>query len=590
MIANRTNNRYVKFTPENAKDKKVLHSFPGLLLIGLEYFCANKPHVITNVVHRLKAKNITITADQHVKDSVHGTFKLREIPEDFKFYTTPLKHQLIALRFAYTLGSCGLLLEAGMGKTKVVLDYIALMGFKKSVIVCPKALLFVWMDEQQTHRPDLSIYCIETTDWSVELDKVLAADVVVVNYSKATILEEQLKDIPWDYINVDEFLIKDPTTERTKSITRLGTGIEYKTGGSGTLVNNTPMDVFAPVRFLEPSLVGYSFAKFKDEYCVTRKTKPEAEQPELKFVVGFRKPDEIRSILHCCSIIMTKQEWLKDLPGKTFNNVIVQMSDEQRGHFLDLASNYVTEVNGEFVEVDNPLTVLCKLLQIANGFLYISPPGSKEDPEEMEWLTGREPKAKRKAVPRKVHFFQEQPKAEKLVDLLTHTFPERRVIVWYNLSGERTIIEEYLTEASIPYLVIAGGEKDTGAKVRTFNTTQTYRVLLCQAKAVNYGITVLGTNMDQLESDGYQILPSIDPGVYTQIFYSRSFSLETYLQQQDRIHRIGQTHACEYYHLISNSSIEYEIVTALDLKSELSKTMLVDIAKQGRLLEEIHSD
>lgn len=576
MRIEQINSVYIRFIPENEKERKLLHTFPGFIKAGLEYFCKAKPHIVTNLVSRLRTKKLKLNLDNKTQHLISNTFKLKELPEEFKFFTEPLKHQLIALRFAYTVGSFGLLLDPGMGKTKIVLDYVALMDFKKTLVICPKALLFVWEDEQQIHRPDKSIYCVETTNWDQEKEKIERADIVVLNYNKAVILENQIRQIQWDYINIDEGLIKDPSTDRTKSITNTGVKVSYKSLSSGTLVNNTPLDVFAPVRFIEPSLTGYSFANFKDEYCVIRKGK-HGEQ-ETRFIVGYKKPHEMKEILHSCSIVMTKEEWLKDLPKKTFRNIIVQMSDEQRKVFEELQSNYITELNGTYIEIDNPLVALCKLLQVANGFLYLN----NKDEEELELINNKETKTKKKKVQeRETYVFQQQPKLDKLIDLLKNEFSNRRVIIWYNYSRERILIEDRLTDESVTFLTIAGGEKDTGSKVRNFNKNQKIQVLLCQAKAVNYGVTVLGISSEELEDQEIEVLPSIDTEVYTEIFYSRSFSLETYLQQQDRIHRIGQKHECEYIHLISNSSIEYAIVDALTTKMELRIEFLEDILKRG---------
>lgn len=581
MIITSINSRFVKFHPENEREKKLVHSFPGFIKIGLEYVAKAKPHVVTNLVERLRQKKVNLNMDQTVHSLVTNTFRLKPIPEDFKFFTEPLKHQNIALRFAYTVGSFGLLLEPGMGKTKVILDYIALMGFNKVLVICPKALLFVWEDEVKDHRPDKTIYCLKSTDWEKEKNEALAADILVVNYAKAVILEEQLNVVAWQFITVDEGLIKDPTTQRTKSITNLGYKTEHKAIMSGTLVNNTPLDVFAPVRFLEPSLTGGSFAKFKDEYCIMAKGGKSEAGNDMKFVVGYRKPKEIKEILHSCSIVMTKAEWLKDLPAKNYRTIIVQMHDEQRRIFEELQSNYVTEVNGVYVEIDNPLVALCKLMQVSNGFLYLN----DNDAEEMEWLNGveKKEKKKKKSKARDVFYFEHQPKLNKLVDLLKGELSNRRVILWYNYYGEKVLIEQRLTDEKISFITIAGGEKDTGGKVRQFNTDNGVQVLLCQSKAVNYGVTVLGYDLD---SDDIQILPGVDTNVFTEIFYSQSFSLETYLQQCDRIHRIGQKHSCDYIHLISNSTVEYQIVEALKGKMELRTEFLEDIINKGGFYEQ----
>ena len=572
MIITRFNNGLIKFSPEGKAEAKSLRKFPGLLSFGLEKYCVSKPHVVTNLVERLQARGFKPKLDADTHALVHGTFKLRPIPEGFVFLTDPLEHQVLALRFLLTVGCAGLLLEAGMGKTKIILDYIALQCFNKTLIIAPKALLFVWEDEVAKHRHDKTVYVVKTTDWESEKEGILKADIVVVNYSKAVLLESQLCSIPWDYLNVDEFLIKDPTSLRTNSITKIGEQIKYKTGASGTLVNNTPLDVFAPVRFLEPSLTGTSYANFRDEYSVVKEAIKQ-NGDSYRAIVGFRKQPEVKSILHSCSIVMTKEQWLKNLPSKKFVDVQTYITDEQREHYHNIAGNYITKIGDRYVEVDNPLTVLCKLLQIANGFLYIT-----DNSEELEWMGVSEKKPKK--AKREIHFFEHQPKAERLIELLSNELVNRRAIIWYNLYAERLIIEKHLAAKGIPYLVIAGGEKDTGGKVKEFNSSNKYHVLLCQAKSVNYGVTVLGSKPELLEGEDVEAIPDVDTEVYTQVFYSLSFSLEVYLQQQDRTHRIGQTRECEYYHILSNSPIERDLVKKLKDKLLLREDFLTDIAKQ----------
>lgn len=555
----------ILFAYETPIEAKQLINFPGLIRQGPYFFSPNKKHVVYNLYQRLRIKNLKIQIDGHLFKEISEDFKLRVLPTTFRYMSNPKDFQDIALRFMYTVGNAGLLLEPGMGKTKVILDFIALMNFKLSVIVCPMPLLFVWEDERNTHRPDKSIYLIKTTDVEKELAACKGHDIIVINYSKAVIMEAMLESMKPDFLALDEALIKDPTTDRTKSLTKLSWTVPNKAIMSGTLVNNTPMDVFAPVRFLEPALTGKSFEKFRQEYCVVVK------KNNIPLVVGFRRIPEIRSILEATSIVMTKDKWLK-LPKKTFIEKRVLVSDEQKQIYQKLTSNYIIEFKGKTIEIDNPLTLATKLIQIANGFLYYS-----SDPSPVE-LDGENPKAVR--VPKETLYFDDQPKARALVSLLQVELINRKVMVWYNMSAERAIIEQHLEAAGITYITIAGGTKDIGDRIKKFNKTPSITVLLCQAKAVNYGITVLGMTLEELEESDIVLPPNINTGVFTQIFYSLNFSLEVYLQQQDRIHRLGQENECEYYKLISNTPIELHIVKRIDEKQTIRAEMLVDFIKQ----------
>lgn len=547
----------IRLLTQDSTEYNLVKKFPGLFRDGPSFFMPMDYRVAFNLVMRLSAKYEKLKVDPEVISFINVPFKLKELPTDFKFLTEPKDFQRIALRYAYTVRGGGLLLEPGMGKTKVVLDFIALMGFKRSVIVCPKPLLFVWEDECKKHRSDKSIYCVKTTEWDGEVDSIRGADIVVINYAKSVIMVDRLVDAGFEFMGVDEALIKDPTSGRTKALTWLGRQIPNRMLMSGTLVNNSPMDVFAPVRFLEPCLVGNSFFDFEQEYAIK-------VGKERKFVVSYRKTPEVKSILESVSIVMTKEKWLK-LPPKKFFDIYVQPSDHQRETYNSLKSNYIANMWEKTVEVDNPLTLLCKLIQICSGFMYIT------KQSEIDELDDSQVKVSPK---REVCYFTEQPKLMKLIELLQNDFKDRRVMVWYNMTAEGNFIETMLGVKGIKHLVIKGGEKDVGTKVRTFNKDKSYQVLLCQAKSVNYGVTVLGNKDEEGEVD---ILTGLESEVYTQIFYSLNFSLEVYLQQQDRIHRLGQERECEYYHLICNLEAERYILEKLKEKLDIRDQILQDI-------------
>lgn len=555
----------VYYLPGTEAEKKALAKFPGLNADIFNSYSSTKPAVVYNLFTRLrKESRYTLQVDPAVKEILVSELELKDIPSNFKFITEPMRHQHIALRYLYTMGGGGLLLDPGMGKTKVVLDFIALMGFKKSIIVCPKSLLFVWEDEREIHRPDLSMYVVESTSWAKESERAKDAQVIVVNYDKAVRGKHWLSKLGAEFISLDEGLIKNYDTARTKALLSLSREIPYKSLGSGTLVNNSPLDVYAPVNFLQPDLVGPSYYNFRDRYA---KVNPKNKA----MIYGFKDIPEVKSILQSCSIVMTKDEWL-DLPKKKHFEVFTQMGDTQRQLFNDLASNYIAEWGGNYVEVDNPLSLMAKLTQISNGFLYTT-----ED-DSLEELKAEETPSKPK---RKTMFLPDQPKIREMENLLTGKLKGRKVIIWFNMNGEYELITESLNRLGVKYLSIKGGEKNTGAKVRKFNRGLEYEVLLCQSKSVNYGITVLGVDPDKAEiGDELDIIPNLDSNVFTHIFYSRSFSLEVNTQQEDRSHRMGMKQSPEYYFLICNNHVDRSIQKALQDKVEIRDQILVDIAKE----------
>lgn len=573
IIFNSADRKYAIFHPEDGGERKTLACFPGLLREAGLFFCPSKHHIVYNLFTRLQRKIKVIKVTKELEKYTSGDIAIKELPETFKFHTTPLKHQVIALRFAYTFGNFLNLSEPGLGKTKVTLDFIKLMGFAKSIIVCPKPLLDVWPAEAKKHRPELSVYVVKSSNWDKEYPGILEADVTVVNYDKAVGMEKNLIGMGFNFIAVDEGLIKNPATERTKSLTKLSKTIESKCVMSGTLVNNSPLDVFAPVRFVEPSLVGESFSRFRDEYVI-------ASQRNRFVVLGYRYIPEIKDILGACGIIMTKAEWLTSLPNKIFNKIYATMGDQQREYYQKLASNYLLNIEsiGQEIEVDNPLSVMIKLNQISNGFVYYK----EDEAESLDEMYGVQQVRKIKES-RKTYFFEEQPKAKALVDLIkskafnTHSGSYgsgTRAIVWFNLSAELEIIERHFKKEGFSYIVIKGGEKNVSQKVNEFNCNSSLQFIVCQAKTLNYGVTVLGDSETDWDLES---VPEFDPLVSDEIFYSINFSLEMFLQQQDRIHRIGQVRECRYWLILSNSKVERTVANRLESKLLCNKDVLVDI-------------
>ncbi len=560
--------RRVQFLPQTLPDYAFLSKFPALVKSEGCFFCSDKGPVIANVLKRVPRETIL---EWDVPGGLIRSERLKDLSDDFVFYTQPLKHQLIALRFLITNRGGGLLLDPGLGKTKVCLDFAAYMKFKRVLVVCPKALMFVWEDERNFHRPDLSFTSFNTTEWEDHADP--EKTLWIINYRKAVLLKDKLKKMKFDAIFIDEGLVKNPSSEQTKALTNLSKKIPYRVIMSGTLVNNSEIDLFSPVQILEPSLVGTSFTKFRDEYFHT--WSPDKDDDRIKIVSNPKDRDMLKSILHSCSMVMRKEEWL-DLPPKEFIEVKVPMPERTAHHYYELMSNYITVVEGTEVEVDNPLSAMCKLMQISNGFVY-------EKNEDFTDYCLPSLKKKGRGKNRPVYYFEEQPKLDALQNLLEGDLRREKLVLWYVMDAERKLLEGLLTGLGVPFLTIAGGEKDVRSKVSAFNDPEGgIQVLLCQAKTLNYGVTLLG-EQDEEEDDVESVLElRLNHAVHTEVFYSLTFSLEVFLQQQDRIHRIGQTHACKYYMLVSDSPIEQMLVDKLKNKMEIRNYMLEDIFQTCR--------
>jgi len=167
----------------------------------------------------------------------------------------------------------------------------------------------------------------------------------------------------------------------------------------------------------------------------------------------------------------------------------------------------------------------------------------------------------------------------QLGNLLDNQLAGRKFILWYNCQAEHELITRFMDSRGISHLSVRGGTKDTGEIVRRFNNDPNVTVMICQAKAVNYGITVLGKDPEALEGID-EVLPEFSTRVYTHVFYSLNYSLEVFLQQQDRSHRIGQTREVDYFILLAECEAEEQVYQALQNKMVIREAILVDFSKR----------
>ena len=96
-------------------------------------------------------------------------------------------------------------------------------------------------------------------------------------------------------------------------------------------------------------------------------------------------------------------------------------------------------------------------------------------------------------------------------------------------------------------------------------------------------------SVDRFKTDSYRILfatpASAKEGLTLTmanhvIFYDRGFSLDDYLQAQDRIHRISQTKTCYIYNLIVNNSVDEWIDVLLNAKQTAAFLVQGDITEE----------
>jgi SNF2 family DNA or RNA helicase len=150
------------------------------------------------------------------------------------------------------------------------------------------------------------------------------------------------------------------------------------------------------------------------------------------------------------------------------------------------------------------------------------------------------------------------PLLQKLIDAAVEQ--NEKVIAWSTFTDN----VDWLTQELTPFgSVRVHGKLSISVRdkaLEKFKTDPTCRVLIATPQAAKEGLTLTVANHA--------------------IFYDRSFSLDDYLQAQDRIHRISQTRTCYVTNLIAKDTVDEWVDVLLAAKHLAAKLGQGDIAEK----------
>ncbi len=142
---------------------------------------------------------------------------------------------------------CVLADDMGLGKT---IQALAVMD-KKTLVVCPKSVLFNWLAETRKFRPDLTIAMYAGTRRTLDPN----ADVVITSYPILRNDIDTLGGVEWDTIILDESqTIKNPDSQVARAAYKLRG--KWRVTLSGTPVENRLDELWSQLHFTNPGLLG----------------------------------------------------------------------------------------------------------------------------------------------------------------------------------------------------------------------------------------------------------------------------------------------------------------------------------------------
>ena len=507
-----------------------------------------------------------------------------EAPEikDFRFKTEPYAHQAQVFLLSRDKKAYALHMEMGTGKTKVVIDTAAWLWLKKEIngvlVVAPISVKDVWAEEIAMHLPDyverrVHIYSSGMGKTERAAVEALNApgpglDILVVNVEGLSTVTapkvcEAFLEAHDAMMVVDESTrIKNPKAKRTKRTLKLSRLARYKRTMSGTPITQGPLDAFAPFHFLDPKILGFrSIYAFRNHFAVMGGY-------DDKEVVGYRNLEELQELIDPWSFRVTKDECL-DLPPKVYERIVVNLSEEQRRLYDEMAEHMVACLSESLhVTAAIVLTKLLRLQQIVGGFVAVERTEEQEETfaQLMERIAAGEDFVKDDLEPHleTVAIDGPNPKVDALLELAEDV--EGKILIWARFRPEIEAISTALRgrfgEESVVEFHGGVSEDDRTRARRSFqDATSGVRFFVGNQQTGGLGLTLTEAQ--------------------TVVYYSNSFSLEERLQSEDRAHRSGLRHSVTYVDLVAKDTLDTKLILpALRGKREIANVVTGDIARE----------
>jgi SNF2 family DNA or RNA helicase len=468
------------------------------------------------------------------------------------FKTVPFKHQLDVFEQTKDLLAAGLLLEMGVGKTKIAIDTAAYLYNKKQIkamlVVAPKTIcrnwsekeipahlhddiqwqVVVWRSGSKTFEKEL----MQLLHYSPDKFKILIVNVEALItdrcYDK---VEAFLKTYDTMMIVDESTIIKNISADRSKACIKLGKLAKYRRILTGTPITQSPLDLYSQFQFLQDGYLGKSYYGFKNTYAVLKKRYINGRS--FDEIVGYQRLQQLQELIKPISCRVLKRDCL-DLPDKIYQVRYIEPSVEQRRVYELVKSETMALLqNGALITA--PL-MITQILRMRQALCNLTNADGQEQCIDLKY-----------------------PRIDEIMKILDEC--SGKVIVW--ASFIRTI-HDIADAIKLKYGNDSAGEihgsvsaVDRQNVVNNFqDENSALRFIVAQPRTGGYGLTLTAAT--------------------TVIYHDNDWSLEVRQQSEDRCHRIGQKNNVTYIDLVSAGTIDEKIREALVSKKELADLVTGD--------------
>ncbi len=423
----------------------------------------------------------------------------------------------------------GCVLADDMGLGKTIQALAGLQG--RTLVVCPKSVLFNWRSEIQRFRPDLKIANYSGAKRTLDLD----ADLIITSYPMLRNDVEVLSGPTWDVVILDESqTIKNPDSQVARAAYKLKAG--WKLTLSGTPVENRLDELWSQLHFTNPGLLG-GRADFQERWAEPINLGDQAAAARLR--------DRIRPFV----LRRMKREVAKELPARTDAVMYVELDEAERVTYDAIRAATQSEIVKLLEAGGGVMAALEALLRLRQAACHTAllPDALRSSASDRK--AGSQEGAGASAAPLR------SSKLDRLMEAIEDVVADgHRALVFSQWTSLLDLIEGYLHTAKVKFVRLDGSTTDRAAVVNEFQAEEGPPIMLLSLKAGGTGLNL--TAADHV----FLVDPWWNPAVED--------------QAADRAHRIGQDKPVMVYRMVARDTVEERILELQARKRKLADAAL----------------
>ena len=470
--------------------------------------------------------------------------KQHEIYPLGNYKTKPYQYQIDGIEFGLNEDRWLLLDAPGLGKT-LQLIYLAQElkekeGIEHCLIICGlNTLKNNWKDEIHKHS-DMSCMILgerKTKNGKIKIGSVQERlddlkkpieEFFIITNIETLRNDGVIKELKNNKINKIDMIIldeghvcKSPTSIQGKNLLKLSA--KYMILATGTILMNSPLDAYVPLKWIGADRSTYT--NFKFYYC-------NFTGQFNNILLGYRNMDILKDQLEDVSLRRTKD--LLDLPEKTVITEYVDMNDKQHSFYDNIKEGIIQQVDKVKMSTASLLAMVTRLRQATACPSILT--------------TENIPSSK----------------IERASDLAKQIIENGdKVVIFSTFKDSLHELEKEFNE--IDYVVCHGDVSDSDINIlkNRFQEDDNCKVMLATWQKMGTGITLTAASYA--------------------IFLDTPWTNAVFLQAQDRIHRIGSKKPVFIYNLVCKDTIDERVLELVESKGAISDYVVDDVISANTL-------